>query len=344
MHEARLEGNGTPGGGAKRYKRNAHNQRTTATLNSRTANVGGRQTGAHNGPTNWARKWWANGIDDANTPESKYSISPICSMCSISSMCSIRSMCCARLLELGPYYSLCYLVTHTNTLLRTRCQSCTHSRNNSHCNNSHYSGIRLLHNLHIFHVLASSGLITNIHTLHSRSHPAHSHTAHTQRDIWRNTQHTVLTTTQEPLHTRYQTSRLFQAICRYIFFATDPPRADYLATADEEKIVVSPRIENIRVYYAHRASEEDEAFSFLPLGMLLTVLLRRTIGRAIMRSDTSTCRFVDCHKHHRVLHRGFDAHTQTSEIAITQCSTIVEHVITVLQRIATTISDNSWTR
>lgn len=199
MHEARLDGNGTPGGGAKRYKRNAHNQRTTATLNSRTANVGGRQTGAHNGPTNWARKWWANGIDDANTPESKYSISPICSMCSISSMCSIRSMCCARLLELGPYYSLCYLVTHTNTLLRTRCQSCTHSRNNSHCNNSHYSGIRLLHNLHIFHVLASSGLITNIHTLHSRSHPAHSHTAHTQRDIWRNTQHTVLTTTQEPL-------------------------------------------------------------------------------------------------------------------------------------------------
>lgn len=341
MHEARLDGNGTPGGGAKRYKRNAHNQRTTATLNSRTANVGGRQTGAHNGPTNWARKWWANGIDDANTPESKYSISPICSMCSISSMCSIRSMCCARLLELGPYYSLCYLVTHTNTLLRTRCQSCTHSRNNSHCNNSHYSGIRLLHNLHIFHVLAS--LRTFIHYIHAhilRTHTPLTHNA--TSGVIRNTPSSL--PHKNPLHTRYQTSRLFQAICRYIFFATDPPRADYLATADEEKIVVSPRIENIRVYYAHRASEEDEAFSFLPLGMLLTVLLRRTIGRAIMRSDTSTCRFVDCHKHHRVLHRGFDAHTQTSEIAITQCSTVVKHVITVLQSIAKTISDNSWTR
>lgn len=293
-----------------------------------------RQTGRANGGR-------ANGIDDANTPESKYSISPICSMCSISSMCSIRSMCCARLLELGPYYSLCYLVTHTNTLLRTRCQSCTHSRNNSHCNNSHYSGIRLLHNLHIFYVLAS--LRTFIHYIHA--HILRTHTPLTYNatsGVIRNTPSSL--PHKNPLHTRYQTSRLFQAICRYIFFATDPPRADYLATADEEKIVVSPRIENIRVYYAHRASEEDEAFSFLPLGMLLTVLLRRTIGRAIMRSDTSTCRFVDCHKHHRVLHRGFDAHMQTSEIAITQCSTIVEHVITVLQRIATTISDNSWTR
>lgn len=130
-----------------------------------------RQTGRANGGR-------ANGIDDANTPESKYSISPICSMCSISSMCSIRSMCCARLLELGPYYSLCYLVTHTNTLLRTRCQSCTHSRNNSHCNNSHYSGIRLLHNLHIFHVLAS--LRTFIHYIHAhilRTHTPLTHNA-----------------------------------------------------------------------------------------------------------------------------------------------------------------------
>lgn len=49
MHETRLDGNGTPGSGAKRYKRNAHNQRTTATLNCRTANVGGRQTDAKRG-------------------------------------------------------------------------------------------------------------------------------------------------------------------------------------------------------------------------------------------------------------------------------------------------------
>lgn len=81
-----------------------------------------RQTGRANGGR-------ANGIDDANTPESKYSISPICSMCSISSMCSIRSMCCARLLELGPYYSLCYLITHTNT---TRTLYCAHDVNRAH--------------------------------------------------------------------------------------------------------------------------------------------------------------------------------------------------------------------
>lgn len=198
-------------------------------------------------------------------------------LCSITRAWSI-------LLALLPHYAHEH---HTNTLLRTRCQSCTHSRNNSHCNNSHYSGIRLLHNLHIFHVLAS--LRTFIHYIHAhilRTHTPLTHNA--TSGVIRNTPSSL--PHKNPLHTRYQTSRLFQAICRYIFFATDPPRADYLATADEEKIVVSPRIENIRVYYAHRASEEDEAFSFLPLGMLLTVLLRRTIGRAIMRSDTSTCR------------------------------------------------------
>lgn len=300
-----------------------------------------RQTGRANGGR-------ANGIDDANTPESKYSISPICSMCSISSMCSIRSMCCARLLELGPYYSLCYLITHTNT---TRTLYCAHDVNRAH--------IRAITRTAITHITLAFDCYT-IYTffmfwpllasLRTFIHYIHAHILRTHTPLTHNATSGVIRNTpsslphKNPLHTRYQTSRLFQAICRYIFFATDPPRADYLATADEEKIVVSPRIENIRVYYAHRASEEDEAFSFLPLGMLLTVLLRRTIGRAIMRSDTSTCRFVDCHKHHRVLHRGFDAHTQTSEIAITQCSTIVEHVITVLQRIATTISDNSWTR
>lgn len=145
----------------------------------------------------------------------------------------------------------------------------------------------MLHNLHIFLILASlRTFIRYLHThvLRTRTPLTHDATSGVMRNTPSSLPHT------NPLHTRYQTTRLFQAICRYIFFATDPPRADYLATADEEKIVVSPRIENIRVYYAHRASEEDEAFSFLPLGMLLTVLLRRTIGRAIMRSDISTCR------------------------------------------------------
>lgn len=140
-------------------------------------------------------------------------------------------------------------------------------------NKSHYSSLRLLHNLHIFRSDLVTTFIRYIHTHTPLTYDAAS-------GILRNTSPSLPHT--NPLHTRYQTTRLFQAICRYIFFATDPPRADYLATADEEKIVVSPRIENIRVYYAHRASEEDEAFSFLPLGMLLTVLLRRTIGRAIM--------------------------------------------------------------
>lgn len=147
----------------------------------------------------------------------------------------------------------------------------------------------MLHNLPIFHVLVHvlTSLQTFIHYIHTHTPLTHDGAFDILRNM-RNTSPSLPHT--NPLHTRYQTTRLFQAICRYIFFATDPPRADYLATADEEKIVVSPRIENIRVYYAHRASEEDEAFSFLPLGMLLTVLLRRTIGRAIMRSDTSTCR------------------------------------------------------